>query len=110
MSKKSRTAKFLLICITCLSALIIVTNEILQGFNSMPAQTNDWPQWRGPNRDGISSEKGILKNWPENGPNVVWRIAVGYGYSSIAISNGKLYTMWSEGDDEVLFCLIATAY
>ncbi len=108
MSKKSRTAKFLLICITCLSALIIVTNEILQGFNSMPAQTNDWPQWRGPNRDGISSETDILKSWPENGPNVVWRIAVGYGYSSIAISNGKLYTMWSEGDDEVLFCLIAS--
>lgn len=60
-----------------------------------------WPQWRGPNRDGISKETGLLKQWPADGPPLVWKAAgAGRGYSSFSISDGKLYTMGLRGDRE----------
>jgi outer membrane protein assembly factor BamB len=61
----------------------------------------DWPQWRGPNRDGISKETGLLKQWPAEGPPLVWKASgAGGGYSSFAVANGKLYTMGLRGDRE----------
>lgn len=66
------------------------------------AQSNaNWPQWRGPNRDGISKETGLLKQWPAEGPPLVWKATgAGRGYSSFSISNGKLYTLGLRGDRE----------
>ena len=61
----------------------------------------NWPQWRGPNRDGISKETGLLKQWPTEGPRLLWKAAgAGRGYSSMAISNGRLFTMGLRGDRE----------
>jgi outer membrane protein assembly factor BamB len=61
----------------------------------------EWPQWRGPNRDGISAETGLLKTWPEGGPKLLWEIkGLGIGYSSVAISGGKLYTMGDRSIEE----------
>lgn len=61
----------------------------------------NWPQWRGPNRDGVSKETGLLKQWPENGPPLVWKASgAGRGYSSFSIANGRLYTMGLRGDRE----------
>lgn len=68
---------------------------------------DDWPQWRGPNRDGISKETGILKTWPESGPQVLWSAPSGDGYSGISVTNGRLYTMYGEGSDEIAICLDA---
>ena len=63
--------------------------------------TGDWPQWRGPNRDGISKETGLLKQWPDGGPPLVWKASgAGTGYSSLAISNGRIYTIGLRGDRE----------
>jgi outer membrane protein assembly factor BamB len=60
----------------------------------------DWPQWRGPQRDGISKETGLLKQWPENGPPELWRVAdVGDGYSTPSIVGDTLYLMGNEGTD-----------
>ena len=70
--------------------------------------TAEWAQWRGPNRDGISSETGFLKNWPKEGPTVLWHIPLGDGYSGISISQGKVYTMSAEDDDEFVICLDAS--
>ena len=68
----------------------------------------DWPQWRGPDRTGISAEKQLLKKWPEGGPNRVWiNSKMGLGYSSFAIVKGKLYTMGSRNRIEQLICLDA---
>ena len=67
----------------------------------------EWNQWRGPNRDGISFEKNIDKNWPVDGPEVLWRTPVGDGYSGIAVSGEKLFTMWDEGDSQYLICMAA---
>lgn len=55
---------------------------------------DDWPQWRGRNRDGISTEKGLLKTWPQGGPPKAWQVqGAGEGYSSFAVAGGKLYTL-----------------
>ena len=61
----------------------------------------NWPQWRGPNRDGISTETGLLKQWPTDGPPLVWKAAgAGTGYSSLAVANGRIYTLGLKGDRE----------
>lgn len=69
-----------------------------------------WPQWRGPNRDGISKETGLLKQWPAEGPPLVWKASgAGTGYSSFSIANGKLYTMGLRGNREFVIAFdIAT--
>jgi len=58
------------------------------------AAPKDWPQWRGPNRDGLSAEKGLLKQWPSDGPPLAWRVkGPGRGMSSVATANGVVYTV-----------------
>ena len=56
----------------------------------------DWPSWRGPNRDAISTETGLLDHWEGDGPPLLWRAkGFGTGYSSLTIAGGKIYTMGS---------------
>lgn len=62
----------------------------------------DWPQFRGPNRDGVSRETGLLKTWPEDGPRVLWRVPVGEGYSAMSVVGNRLYTMYNQGSDEIV--------
>ena len=61
----------------------------------------DWPGYRGPNRDGRSSETGLLERWPESGPVVRWRIPLGTGYSGIAVAGGRVVTLFGAGGDEL---------
>ncbi len=71
---------------------------------SLAASAADWPQWRGPNRDGISGETGLLAIWPAGGPPVVWKTTgLGEGYSSPAIAKGRAYTQGQRGDQEYVF-------
>ncbi len=61
----------------------------------------DWPQWHGPNRDAVSTETGLLKSWPEGGPKMDWHVSgLGLGFSSLAITGGKIFTMGDRGDDQ----------
>ncbi len=61
---------------------------------SLPALAGDWPQWRGPNRDDISTETGLLKSWPASGPSKLWTFDdAGLGYSGYSIVGSTLYTM-----------------
>jgi outer membrane protein assembly factor BamB len=61
----------------------------------------DWPQWRGPNRDGVSKEQGLLKKWPEAGPKLLWQSTeLGQGYGSPAIVGDRLYITGSKGMDD----------
>ena len=65
------------------------------------AWADDWPQWRGPNRDGISAETGLLQQWPEGGPPVAWKVYhVGDGYSAPAVANGKVILMGNGMGDQ----------
>jgi outer membrane protein assembly factor BamB len=72
-----------------------------------PALAGDWPQWRGPRRDGISTETGLLDRWPAEGPPEIWRAEVGPGYSSMAVAQGKVLTQYQEGIDAVVVCFDA---
>ncbi|MEQ8846742.1 PQQ-binding-like beta-propeller repeat protein [Botrimarina sp.] len=75
---------------------------------SATAHARDWPQWMGPQRDGLTSETGLLKEWPEGGPKRVWlNREVGLGYSGPAIADGKLYTLGSRDGVEQLIALDA---
>ena len=57
--------------------------------------SKSWPQFRGTNRDGVSTEKGLQGTWPESGPKEIFRVALGEGYSAVSIVDGRLYTMYS---------------
>lgn len=82
------TSRFALFTITCLGMLYVAT-----AWAEAPASRGDWPQWRGPNRDGISLDQHLLKEWPAEGPKVIWQVeSVGVGYSSLAIAGGRIYT------------------
>ncbi|QDT69566.1 outer membrane biogenesis protein BamB [Planctomycetes bacterium MalM25] len=68
----------------------------------------DWPQWMGPNRDGLTAETGLLQAWPEGGPERVWLFEdCGLGYAGPAIVDGKLFIMGSRDGVERLLCLDA---
>ena len=75
---------------------------------AVSAGAADWPQWRGPNRDGCSTETGLLKQWPDSGPKVVWQVdSVGVGYSSLAIQDGRIFTQGDLDGVEHIICLSA---
>jgi outer membrane protein assembly factor BamB len=58
----------------------------------------DWPQWRGPNRNGISEEKGLLKEWPKDGPKLVWQVKdLGAGYSTPSVVGDQVFVLSNEG-------------
>jgi outer membrane protein assembly factor BamB len=67
----------------------------------------DWPQWRGPARDGVSAETGLLTAWPAGGPRLLWKVPGGGGYSCPAIAGGRLFTLVSRDKDEIVLCLDA---
>jgi outer membrane protein assembly factor BamB len=65
-----------------------------------------WPQWRGPRRDGVSQEKGLLPAWPQGGPPLLWKVdGLGTGWSSPIIVGEHLYITGDVGDDLVIFAL-----
>ncbi len=66
-----------------------------------PAPGGHWPQWRGPNRDAISTDTGLLQSWPAGGPRKLFTaIGMGGGFSSIAIAGGRLFTMGDRRDGQ----------
>ncbi len=66
----------------------------------------DWPQYRGPNRDDVSLEKGLLQSWPAAGPGLLWTFTeAGVGYSGPAIVDERLFLTGGRGDKEFLFAL-----
>jgi len=67
---------------------------------------DDWPQWRGPNRDGKSAETGLLKEWPAEGPPLVWKAnTAGIGFSTPSVADGKVFVMGNGPVDEWIVCL-----
>lgn len=66
----------------------------------------DWPQWRGPDRNGLSQESGLLKQWPASGPPRVWSISnLGAGYGSISIKGDRIFVQGSDGRQSIVFSL-----
>ena len=83
---------------------------------SLPASTpgahTDWPQWRGPNRDGVSPETTLRTDWPSGSPRVRWKQVIGRGFSSVAVVGDQLFTMEEErtpagasGENDTPYCI-----
>jgi len=73
------------------------------------AQTQEWPQWGGPQRNFKSDAKGLATSWPSTGPRKLWSRDLGDGYSSIIVDGGKLYTMYRQGEQDIVIALDAKA-
>ncbi|NLH17330.1 MAG: PQQ-binding-like beta-propeller repeat protein [Phycisphaerae bacterium] len=66
----------------------------------------DWPQWRGPNRDGISKETGLLTEWPAGGPELKWKVTgLGAGFSSVSLAGDRIFTAGDIGDSSFIVAL-----
>ncbi|MHC4105289.1 MAG: outer membrane protein assembly factor BamB family protein, partial [Planctomycetota bacterium] len=88
--------------ITSTFALVPTSLSAADGLIASPEP--DWPQWRGPWRDGISNEKGLLPNWPQGGPKLLWEInGLGKGWSSPIVVGNRLYITGDVGQDLVIF-------
>ncbi len=71
----------------------IVVLFVLMALVNVCAVADDWPNWRGPQYNGISQEVNWVDDWPACEPNIVWTQEVGTGFSSITVADGRLYTM-----------------
>ncbi|MDH7501284.1 MAG: PQQ-binding-like beta-propeller repeat protein [Verrucomicrobiota bacterium] len=70
------------------------------------APADDWPQWQGPDRNAVSKETGLLKEWPKEGPTLAWKAnGLGGGYSGPSIAAGRIFGMSNRGEDEVVWAL-----
>ena len=75
----------------CLLTAGILGVGLAQAADGLP--TANWPQWRGPARDGISPETGLLKQWQAGGPKLLWTATgCGKGFSTVTIQDGLIYT------------------
>jgi len=81
--------------VLCCLTLILICAEAM----AEAPESSDWPQYLGPERNSTSPETGILRSWPELGPEVLWSVAVGRGYGGPVIKDGKVYLL--DRDDEV---------
>ncbi len=69
------------------------------------AVADDWPQWRGPDRTGISDETGLLHEWPEGGPKVVWKADnVGKAYATVSVADGRVFTQGNMDEEGRIQC------
>ncbi len=79
-------------CLTCCLSVVFVVVSLL----TSTSVAKDWPSWRGPDRTAIAPETGLLKEWPESGPPLVWQAdGFGGGFSSVAIVGDRIFTMGS---------------
>lgn len=84
--------KVLLVCIAC-------------AFLLGQARAEDWPRFRGPDGDGIFSEKGLLKSWPKEGPKLLWSVdGLGQGYASVSVVRGRVFTTGMSDKKGYVFC------
>lgn len=82
----------------CIAAavLLVIISDGLPGA--------DWPNYGGPDYNGISKEKNWTAKWPDGGPKVLWKASVGTGFASIAVKDGRAYTVGNAGNKDTLWC------
>src|SRR4028118_409447 len=87
----------------CLFVVSVTTSA------NMAASTYDWPQWRGPKRDGISQERGLLKQWPAGGPKLLWQVNdIGDGFSTPVVVGSRIYLMSNRGMENEFVAALST--
>ena len=68
-------------------------------------QAADWPNWRGPNHNGISQETDWFEKWGSSGPKRLWNASVGTGVSTVSVANGRVFTMGNKSNDDTVYAL-----
>ena len=90
----------------CIAVTLALAVGIAATAGGQSSPVADWPQWRGPDRDGLSKESGLLKQWPASGPPVVWSAAnLGAGYGSISVSGDRIFIQGMKGRDSIVSVL-----
>jgi outer membrane protein assembly factor BamB len=85
-----------------LASLFTFTNLLSVAF----ADESDWPQWRGPARDGHAGKQSLLESWPSGGPDLAWEFSgTGLGYSSCSVVDGRIYTLGETNDQIFAICI-----
>lgn len=75
---------------------------------ALPAAAEDWPQYRGPARNGVSAEAGWLAHWPASGqPRIAWRAQVGKGHTAVSVVAGRAVVAGWNGESDMVSCLDA---
>ena len=89
------------------TAIAVFALALLLTTMTASAQSSDWTQWGGPQRNFKSESKGLATTWPETGPRRLWQRELGEGYSAIVADRGMLFTMYRKGENEVVIALDA---
>src|SRR5215471_16324955 len=87
--------------------LIKLASALAMIFSVALSRADDWPQWRGPNHNGISQEKGWLDQFPSQGPRIAWKATVGLGFSSVFVASGRACTAGHANGSDTVFCFDA---
>src|SRR5262245_61263572 len=94
-----------------MKSLAVIVAASLLSLATLVAQQSattsaDWPQWRGPNRDGISRETGLAQQWPSGGPSVVWSATgLGAGYGTAVVRGSRVYVQGLRGRETMVHSL-----
>src|SRR6266511_2460250 len=99
--KRSMDMRFMFRCFYLCSSVFIC------GAFLSSARGADWPQFLGPERNGVSPETGLLQAWPKQGPPLLWEKTIGEGYSGPVVAGGAVVVFYRSGGDEVVQCLDA---
>ncbi len=85
--------------------VLTILLKLLFFYDTSNAQDRFWPQFRGPNGDGKSTETKLIKKWPQSGPEIIWRVPIGEGHSSVIAVDDRLFTMATDTIHEYVICL-----
>lgn len=88
------------------TASSLATLALIAGATHLRAA--DWPNYLGPEHDGISKETGWSAQWPASGPKVLWKASLGMGFASFAVANGRVFTTGNANDKDTIFCFDAS--
>lgn len=98
----ARNAKGTLVCVDVAQKKTVALAEM----GAAPAQQPTWPRWKGLKQDNISTETGLLKQWPEQGPAMLWQYeGLGEGFASVSVADGRIYTVGMVNKEGFLTCL-----
>src|SRR5262245_14593904 len=89
-----------------LALAVVSVASTVRADRKAPDAAGNWPQWRGPQRDGISTETGLLTSWPPGGPAVAWTArGLGAGFSSVSVVGGRIFTMGDRRDGQYVMAV-----
>ena len=80
---------------------------VMASVATLSLTANDWLHWRGPDRNGISTETAWTDHWPASGPAIAWKAQVGLGYTSFVVANGRAVTVGHADEKDTVFCFDA---